>query len=83
MVLDMVTGGGVQTSKLSAEDWPLIQPSQVNIAVPPVHTAESMLTPLGIHTFCTMLFLSNMHCTDTENIFFATKVAAITLHIWI
>lgn len=45
----MVAGGGVQTSKVSAEEWPLIQPSQVNIAVPPVHTAESMLTPLGMH----------------------------------
>ncbi|XP_076264695.1 rho guanine nucleotide exchange factor 2 isoform X4 [Rhynchophorus ferrugineus] len=44
---DMTPGGGIQlTSKVTAEDWPLIQPSQVNIVVPPVHTAESMLTPL-------------------------------------
>lgn len=42
------TGGGVEsTTQISAEDWPLIQPSQVNVAMPPVHTAESMLTPLG------------------------------------
>ncbi|CAG9824246.1 unnamed protein product [Phaedon cochleariae] len=43
---EMVAGGGVETTRVSAEDWPLIQPSQVSIAVPPVHTAESMLTPL-------------------------------------
>ncbi|CAG9864678.1 unnamed protein product [Phyllotreta striolata] len=43
---DMVVGGGIQTTKVSAEEWPLIQPSQVSVAVPPVHTAESMLTPL-------------------------------------
>ncbi|XP_074038354.1 rho guanine nucleotide exchange factor 2 isoform X3 [Leptinotarsa decemlineata] len=43
---DMVAGGGVQTTKVSAEEWPLIQPSQVSVAVPPVHIAESMLTPL-------------------------------------
>ncbi|KAJ8922199.1 hypothetical protein NQ315_004136 [Exocentrus adspersus] len=43
---EMVAGGGIQSSKVSAEEWPLIQPSQVNIAVPPVLTAESMLTPL-------------------------------------
>ncbi|KAG5887050.1 hypothetical protein JTB14_020399 [Gonioctena quinquepunctata] len=43
---EMVAGGGVQTTRVSAEEWPLIQPSQVNVAVPPVHTAESMLTPL-------------------------------------
>lgn len=49
MVLEMVAGGGIQTSKVSAEEWPLIQPSQVNIAVPPVLTAESTLTPLGMH----------------------------------
>lgn len=41
-------GGGTETTtKISAEDWPLIEPSQVNVAMPPVHTAESMLTPLG------------------------------------
>ncbi|XP_030755908.1 rho guanine nucleotide exchange factor 12 isoform X2 [Sitophilus oryzae] len=44
---DVTPGGGIQlTTKVSAEDWPLIQPSQVNVVVPPVHTAESMLTPL-------------------------------------
>ncbi|VEN52760.1 unnamed protein product [Callosobruchus maculatus] len=43
---DMVAGGGAQASRVSAEDWPLIQPSQISIASPPVHTAESMLTPL-------------------------------------
>ncbi|KAJ8969103.1 hypothetical protein NQ317_006980 [Molorchus minor] len=43
---EMVAGGGIETSKVSAEEWPLIQPSQVNIAVPPIHTTESMLTPL-------------------------------------
>ncbi|CAH1107321.1 unnamed protein product [Psylliodes chrysocephalus] len=43
---EMVAGGGLQTTKVSAEEWPLIQPSQVSVAVPPVHTAESMLTPL-------------------------------------
>lgn len=46
----MVTGAGggaESTTKITAEDWPLIQPSQVNVAMPPVHTAESMLTPLG------------------------------------
>ncbi|XP_056631640.1 rho guanine nucleotide exchange factor 12 isoform X2 [Diorhabda sublineata] len=43
---EMVAGGGIQTTKVSAEEWPLIQPSQVNVAVPPVHIAESMLTPL-------------------------------------
>nr|CAI5843692.1 unnamed protein product [Callosobruchus analis] len=42
----MVAGGGVQASRVSAEDWPLIQPSQISIASPPVHTAEPMLTPL-------------------------------------
>lgn len=40
-------GGDESTTKICAEDWPLIQPSQVNVALPPVHTAESMLTPLG------------------------------------
>ncbi|ENN79924.1 hypothetical protein YQE_03743, partial [Dendroctonus ponderosae] len=40
-------GGGIHvTTKVSAEEWPLIQPSQVSVAVPPVHTAESKLTPL-------------------------------------
>ncbi|CAG9761205.1 unnamed protein product [Ceutorhynchus assimilis] len=43
-------GGGdlqqVTEMKVSAEEWPLIQPSQVCVEVPPVHTAESMLTPL-------------------------------------
>ncbi|XP_049818465.1 rho guanine nucleotide exchange factor 12 isoform X2 [Aethina tumida] len=40
-------GGGVeQLPKVTAEEWPLIQPSQVQVEVPPVHTAESMLTPL-------------------------------------
>ncbi|KAL1517182.1 hypothetical protein ABEB36_000980 [Hypothenemus hampei] len=44
-----VGGGGDGlhvTTKVSAEEWPLIQPSQVNVELPPVHTAESMLTPL-------------------------------------
>ncbi|KAL3284889.1 hypothetical protein HHI36_019025 [Cryptolaemus montrouzieri] len=36
---------GVQ-NRVTAEDWPLIQPSQVHVAVPPVHTAESRLTPI-------------------------------------
>ncbi|XP_066148059.1 rho guanine nucleotide exchange factor 12 isoform X2 [Euwallacea fornicatus] len=44
---DETNGGGIHiTSKVSAEEWPLIQPSQVNVQVPPVHVAESMLTPL-------------------------------------
>ncbi|CAH1989358.1 unnamed protein product [Acanthoscelides obtectus] len=43
---DMVAGGGAQASRVSAEDWPLIQPSQISIASPPVHTAEPVLTPL-------------------------------------
>ncbi|XP_008190770.2 rho guanine nucleotide exchange factor 11 isoform X1 [Tribolium castaneum] len=38
-------GGGVHT-KVTADEWPLIQPSQVHVEVPPVHTAESRLTPL-------------------------------------
>ncbi|XP_068892581.1 rho guanine nucleotide exchange factor 1 isoform X5 [Tenebrio molitor] len=38
-------GGGVQT-KITVDEWPLIQPSQVHVEVPPVHTAESRLTPL-------------------------------------
>ncbi|XP_044751624.1 rho guanine nucleotide exchange factor 12 isoform X2 [Coccinella septempunctata] len=33
-------------STVTAEEWPLIQPSQVHIAVLPVHTAESRLTPI-------------------------------------
>lgn len=41
-----VSGGGVQ-SKITADDWPLIQPSEVQVAVPPVLTAESRLTPIG------------------------------------
>jgi hypothetical protein len=44
MVLE---GGGVQT-KITVDEWPLIQPSQVHVEVPPVHTAESRLTPLGM-----------------------------------
>ncbi|XP_050312480.1 rho guanine nucleotide exchange factor 11 [Anthonomus grandis grandis] len=39
-------GGGAVTTIISADDWPLIEPSQVSVAVPPVHTAEQMLTPL-------------------------------------
>lgn len=35
-------------SKVTADDWPLIQPSEVQVAVPPVLTAESKLTPLGM-----------------------------------
>ncbi|XP_066256144.1 rho guanine nucleotide exchange factor 12 isoform X6 [Euwallacea similis] len=47
VILDETNGGGIHiTSKVSAEEWPLIQPSQVNVQVPPVHVAESMLTPL-------------------------------------
>ncbi|KAK9891313.1 hypothetical protein WA026_014555 [Henosepilachna vigintioctopunctata] len=39
-------GGGcvVVQNRVTAEDWPLIQPSQVHVAVPSVHTAESRLT---------------------------------------
>lgn len=49
VILDVTSGGGGihVTTKVSAEEWPLIQPSQVSVAVPPVHTAESKLTPLG------------------------------------
>ncbi|XP_045464460.1 rho guanine nucleotide exchange factor 11 isoform X2 [Harmonia axyridis] len=33
-------------STVTAEEWPLIQPSQVHVAVLPVHQAESRLTPI-------------------------------------
>lgn len=47
--IEATSGGGIHiTSKVSAEEWPLIQPSQVNVQLPPVHIAESILTPLGI-----------------------------------
>lgn len=48
MVLE-ICGGGVMQSKIAADDWPLIQPSEVQVAVPPVLTAESRLTPLGMN----------------------------------
>lgn len=41
-------GGGI-TMKLTAEEWPLIQPSQMQTIIPPVHTAECILTLLGTH----------------------------------
>ncbi|KAF2883485.1 hypothetical protein ILUMI_22658 [Ignelater luminosus] len=40
-----VAGGGL-TLKLAADDWPLVQPTEVHVAVPPVHTAEPVLTPI-------------------------------------
>lgn len=43
----MISGGGVQTTRVTAEEWPLIQPSQVNVAIPPVHVAEAKLTLIG------------------------------------
>lgn len=46
MVLEIIGGG--QQSKVAADDWPLIQPSEVQVAVPPVLTAEPRLTPLGM-----------------------------------
>lgn len=45
VVLEVIGGG--QQSKVAADDWPLIQPSEVQVAVPPVLTAEPRLTPLG------------------------------------
>lgn len=35
-------------SKVTVDEWPLIQPSEVQVAVPPVLTAESRLTPIGM-----------------------------------
>lgn len=35
--------------KLTADDWPLVQPTEVHVAIPPVHTAEAVLTPIGMH----------------------------------
>lgn len=54
MVLE-VAGGGL-TLKLAADDWPLVQPTEVHVAVPPVHTAEPVLTPIGMH--CLLLELT-------------------------
>lgn len=45
--LEVIGGGGQQLSKVAADDWPLIQPSEVQVALPPVLTAEPRLTPLG------------------------------------
>lgn len=45
VVLEVIGGG--QQSKVAVDDWPLIQPSEVQVAVPPVLTAEPRLTPLG------------------------------------
>ncbi|XP_072375594.1 rho guanine nucleotide exchange factor 12 isoform X3 [Diabrotica undecimpunctata] len=63
---EMVAGGGIQSTKVSAEEWPLIQPSQVSVAVPPVHVAESMLTPLGMHN--THSALDCLFDIDTNNV---------------
>ncbi|KAF5297373.1 hypothetical protein FQR65_LT01303 [Abscondita terminalis] len=38
------SGGGLML-KLVADDWPLVQPAEVHVAVLPVHTAEPVLTP--------------------------------------
>ncbi|KAK4873317.1 hypothetical protein RN001_015346 [Aquatica leii] len=39
-----IPGGGL-LMKLVADDWPLVQPAEVHVAVLPVHTAEPVLTP--------------------------------------
>lgn len=53
-------GGGV-TMKLSAEEWPLIQPSEMQVIVPPVHTAESVRTSLGMHKLkCNSTFTTSL-----------------------
>ncbi|XP_017784842.1 PREDICTED: rho guanine nucleotide exchange factor 11 isoform X2 [Nicrophorus vespilloides] len=39
-------GGEGVSVKLIPNEWPLIQPSEVQVANPPVHTAEPVLTPL-------------------------------------
>ncbi|XP_031357131.1 rho guanine nucleotide exchange factor 2-like isoform X2 [Photinus pyralis] len=39
-----VVGGGVML-KVAADDWPLVQPTEVHISVLPVHKAEPVLTP--------------------------------------
>lgn len=52
--------------RLTADDWPLVQPTEVHVAVPPVHTAEPVLTPLGnAHSldYCTFpLHFLTSHC---------------------
>lgn len=52
--------GDGATEKLAADDWPLIQPSEMQIIIPPVHTAESVLTPLGMH--CLLNFSNGILC---------------------
>lgn len=69
MVLE---GGGVHT-KVTADEWPLIQPSQVHVEVPPVHTAESRLTPLGMlgfHILLTCLLCMPKYFYISYTIFF-------------
>ncbi|KRT81051.1 hypothetical protein AMK59_5076, partial [Oryctes borbonicus] len=39
------TGGGA-SMKFTADDWPLIQPYEVQAEIPPVHSAAPVLTPL-------------------------------------
>lgn len=50
MVLEVGSGGGLLL-KLATEDWPLVQPTEVHVAVPPVHIAEPVLTPIGMHLY--------------------------------
>lgn len=44
---DGIENGGPSNRIIGPEDWPLVQPSQVHVASPPVHVAELRLTPLG------------------------------------
>lgn len=47
MVCFNVLAGEGGTTVLTANDWPLIEPSEVQVAETSVHTAESILTSLG------------------------------------
>lgn len=50
--------------RFAADDWPLIQPSEVQVELPPVHIAEPVLTPLGTVTFtCYDFYLLVSHRT--------------------
>lgn len=48
MVVVFLAGGGV-SMKFAADDWPLIQPYEVQAEIPPVHSAAPVLTPIGMH----------------------------------
>lgn len=48
MVMVFLAGGGV-SMKFAADDWPLIQPYEVQAEIPPVHSAAPVLTPIGMH----------------------------------